>query len=207
MAVLCNSSSLRMSGYGLSFILCMCLVSLLWTHYNDVIMGAMASQITSLAIVYSTVYSGGDQRKHQSSASLDFVRGIHRWQMANNAENVSIWCRHNVIILWQGALPSVDYIRSWHNLDVFLIKRYRGVCFLFRCWNDFLNIANMAFVLFDMVLKCVPKFMLWPTRNTLCFSLSIIWIFTMDEGISMYCGMSHINLTYIPSMPGYVSSS
>ena len=48
-------------------------------HYNGVIMGAMASQITSLAIVYSTIYSGADQRKHQSSASLAFVRGIHRW--------------------------------------------------------------------------------------------------------------------------------
>ena len=47
-------------------------------HYNDVIMGAMASQITSLTIVFSTVYSGADQRKHQSSASLAFVRGIHR---------------------------------------------------------------------------------------------------------------------------------
>ena len=42
-------------------------------HYNDVTMGAMA------AIVYSTVYSGADQRKHQSSVSLAFVRGIHRW--------------------------------------------------------------------------------------------------------------------------------
>ena len=41
-------------------------------------MGAMASQITSLTIVYSTVYSGADQREHQSSASLAFVRGIHR---------------------------------------------------------------------------------------------------------------------------------
>ena len=41
-------------------------------------MGTMASQITSLTIVYSTVYSGADQRKHQSSASLAFVRGIHR---------------------------------------------------------------------------------------------------------------------------------
>ena len=48
------------------------------THYGDVIMGKMASQITSLAIVYSTVYSGADQRKHKSSASLAFVRGIHR---------------------------------------------------------------------------------------------------------------------------------
>ena len=47
-------------------------------HYGDVIMGAIASQITSLAIVYSTVYSDTNQRKHQSSASLSFVRGIHR---------------------------------------------------------------------------------------------------------------------------------
>ena len=47
-------------------------------HCNDVIMGAMASQIISLASVYSTVYSGTDQRNYQSFASLAFVRGIHR---------------------------------------------------------------------------------------------------------------------------------
>ena len=47
-------------------------------HHGDVIMGTIASQITSFTIVYSTVYSGADQRKHQSSASLAFVRGIHR---------------------------------------------------------------------------------------------------------------------------------
>ena len=47
-------------------------------HYGDVIMGAIASQITSLAIVYSTVYADVDQRKHQHSASLAFVRGIHQ---------------------------------------------------------------------------------------------------------------------------------
>ena len=48
-------------------------------HYSDVIMGAMASQITSLSIVCSPVGSGADKRKHQSSALLAFVRGIHRW--------------------------------------------------------------------------------------------------------------------------------
>ena len=47
--------------------------------YCDVIIGAMASQITSLTVVSSTVYSGADQRKHQSSASLAFVRGLPRW--------------------------------------------------------------------------------------------------------------------------------
>ena len=48
-------------------------------HYNDAIMSEMASQITGVSIVCSTVCSGADQRKHQSSASLVFVRGIHRW--------------------------------------------------------------------------------------------------------------------------------
>ena len=48
-------------------------------HYNDVIMGAMASQITSLMIVYSSIYSGAGQRTHQSSGSRAFVGGMHRW--------------------------------------------------------------------------------------------------------------------------------
>ena len=47
-------------------------------HYDDVIMTMMGSQITSLTVVYSTVYSDTDQRKHQNSASLAFVWGIHR---------------------------------------------------------------------------------------------------------------------------------
>ena len=53
-------------------------------HYNDVIMGPMASEITNLTIVYSTVYLGADQRKHQSSASLAFVQGIHRWPVKSS---------------------------------------------------------------------------------------------------------------------------
>ena len=47
-------------------------------HYIDVIMTTMASQITSLTVVYSTVYSDADKKKHQSPSSLAFVRGIHR---------------------------------------------------------------------------------------------------------------------------------
>ena len=50
-------------------------------HYGDVIMGAIASQNTSLAVIYSTIYTDADQRKHQSSASLAFVREIHRRQV------------------------------------------------------------------------------------------------------------------------------
>ena len=71
-------------------------------HYSNVIMGAMASQITSLSIVCSTVSLGADQRKHQNSASLAFVRGYHQWLVnsphkgSSNAENVFIWWRHHV---------------------------------------------------------------------------------------------------------------
>ena len=70
-------------------------------HYDDVIMSTIASQITSLTIVYSTIYSGEDQSKHQSSASLAFCvgnspgTGEFPAQMASNAENVSIWWRHH----------------------------------------------------------------------------------------------------------------
>ena len=64
-------------------------------HCNDVIMGAIASHITSLTIVFSSVYLDTDQRKHQNSASLAFVgkspeAGEFPVQMTSNAENVSI---------------------------------------------------------------------------------------------------------------------
>ena len=60
-------------------------------HYNDVIMGAMASQITSITIVYPTVYSRTDQRKYQSSASLAFVRGIHREPVNSPHKGPGTW--------------------------------------------------------------------------------------------------------------------
>ena len=54
-------------------------------------MSALASQITSLTIVYSTDYPGADQRKHQSSASLAFVRGIHRWPVNSPHKGLVTW--------------------------------------------------------------------------------------------------------------------
>ena len=53
-------------------------IQIVQCHYIDDIMTTLASQITSLTVVYSIVYSDADQRKHQSSASLAFVWGIHR---------------------------------------------------------------------------------------------------------------------------------
>ena len=87
-------------------------------HYSDDIMGAMTSQITSLTIVYSTVYSGANQRKYQNSAHLAFVRGSQRWPV-NFLHKWSVTRKmfpfDNAIMLslfpiWQGLL---EYIFSY----------------------------------------------------------------------------------------------
>ena len=48
-------------------------------HHSDVIMSMMATQIAGISIVYWSVSSGADQRKHRSSVPLAFVREIHHW--------------------------------------------------------------------------------------------------------------------------------
>ena len=85
-------------------------------HYGDVIMDVLASQITSLAIVFSTVHSGADQRKHQSSASLAFVRGIHR-RPVNSPHKWPVTRKmfpfDYVIMNWEFQLHIYIYICSW----------------------------------------------------------------------------------------------
>ena len=85
-------------------------------HYSDVIMGTMASQITSLTIVYSTVYSGADQIKHQSSASLAFVRGIHRWWV-NSPHKWPVTRKmfHLMKSSWNNCIPVITWIncKQW----------------------------------------------------------------------------------------------
>ena len=128
-----------------------------YEHHNGVIMDAMASQITSLTIVYSTVYSDADQRIHQSSASLDFVRGpVNSPQkMASNAENVFIWWRHHVYRNYMNELNgNVTVSRARHLMnhdtfrlqenrgDVIIFKWFPGVCFLSHHWNWFVHNIN-----------------------------------------------------------------
>ena len=64
-------------------------------HYSDVIISMVASQITGVSIVYTTVCSGTDQRKHQRFVPLAFVAGEFPAQKASNTENISIWWRHH----------------------------------------------------------------------------------------------------------------
>ena len=104
-------------------------------HYNDVILGAIASQITCLNIDYSTLYSGADQRKFQNSASLAFVRGIHRWdefplQMASNVEYVSIWWREHGYLAtnekkaWKMIVPCEIWLQRMHIVIVVSIAAF-----------------------------------------------------------------------------------
>ena len=75
------------------------------THYNDAIMSVIASEITNLTIVHSTVYS----RRRSKKTSKLWVTGLCEGnspvtgefpaQRASNAENVSIWCRHHAILI------------------------------------------------------------------------------------------------------------
>ena len=113
-----------------------------WYNYSNIIMSMMSSQITSVFIVCPTVDSGADQRKHQSSVSLTFVRGIHRWpvnslQNASNAENDSIWWRHRdewytygtvLLIIWgknENGHDSVDNIFKCITMLMELIDDWR----------------------------------------------------------------------------------
>ena len=80
-------------------------------------MSAMASKITSLTIVYSTFYSGADQRKHQSSVPLAFVRGIHRWPVNSPHKGPvmrNAW-RHQAIT-WNNV--GISLVRSSHSIDI-----------------------------------------------------------------------------------------
>ena len=71
-------------------------------HYSDVILSAMASQIASVSIVYSTVCSGADQREHQSFASLAFVMGIYRWPVdsPHNGPVIQKMFPFDDVIIW-----------------------------------------------------------------------------------------------------------
>ena len=94
------------------------LVNLKNMHYTDVIMGAMASQITSLTIIYSIRYSGADQRKHQSSASLAFVWGIHRGPVNSPHKGP----------VTRKMFPFDDVIMESHS------KRHFHICTSLWCW-------------------------------------------------------------------------
>ena len=93
-------------------------------HNTDVIMSVMASQITGVPIVYSTVCSGADQRKYQSAASMAFVRRIHLWPPHKGPVTRRILLFNDVIISWpnektDNRFKETDYSASKYSLSNF----------------------------------------------------------------------------------------
>ena len=87
-------------------------------------MSVMVSQITDDSILYLTVCSGADQRRHQSSTSLAFVRGIHRWPV--NSPHKGPVTRE--------MFPFDDANMYWHSLSGFAYKQP-----LFQVWYTVTN--------------------------------------------------------------------
>ena len=132
-------------------------------HYSDVIMSKVVSQITSLTIVYSTVYSGAVRRKHQSSALLAFVWGIHRWP-GNSPhkgpvmrkmfpfDDVIMGCWFNI------SMFSYQYKKS-HCGDKTIIRSsylHNGISYAGKmtcsCWNSYAG--KIIYVEIKKKLKC-----------------------------------------------------
>ena len=121
----------------------------LLAHYNDVIMGVMVSQIISLAIVYSTVYSGADQRKHQSSASLAFVREIH--QRPVNFPH-KLQCNLDI------------YIYIYIYIYILFFKIYR-----WKCPIHFVRAVIIRYDLCCVIICCNVRMECWYPWSVKCF--------------------------------------
>ena len=103
-------------------------------------MSVMASQITGVSIVYSTICSGNNQRKHQNSASLAFMRGIHRWPVNSPHKGPvtrKIFPVDDVVIVRRAGL-------LWSQQDF----EWRWSVPLFKC----LTVLEFSFILFDLCL-------------------------------------------------------
>ena len=98
-------------------------------HYNDVIMNAVASQITSLAIVYSTVFSCAYKKKNKNSAPLAFVGGIHRWPV-NSPHKGPVTRKmfpFDDVVVCQYAPRNLIAVNIW-------VTKFRHRYKLGRCW-------------------------------------------------------------------------
>ena len=101
-------------------------------HYNDIIMTAMPPQITSVSIVCATVCSGGDQRKYQNSASLAFVRGIHRWLVNSLPKGPVTW----KMFPFDDTIMSIMHFLNMIYICIWLIAR--SLLWSIYCFNVYI---------------------------------------------------------------------
>ena len=100
--------------------------------YSDIMIGTIASQISSLTTVYSTVYSDTDQSTHQSSASLNFVRGIHRGPV-NSPDKWPVTRKmfpFDDVMMFMAVFSLKPY-NSWYGRPISLYS-FEGYCYISR---------------------------------------------------------------------------
>ena len=122
---------------------CQHISTLQWRHNGH---DTITSQITSLTIVYSIVYSDTDQRKHQSSASLAFVRGIHRGPVNSP---------HKWPVTRQ-MFPFDDIIMS-HGIDLVFLEYWCSS----KSWVDTISAMYWALIQYKHITLSVWEFPLW----------------------------------------------
>ena len=147
-------------------------------HYNDVIMHAIASQITTLTIVYSTVYSGADQRKHESSASL-----------ACNVENVSIWwCHHAISSKYEGPLLLTLISASVNNHMP--SKFWNKITYLFPNFNG--PHFGVLWWLYNFILHFILDLITYPCwYSSLYMLISIPPLVRFLHALHQICNLHH----------------
>ena len=158
-------------------------------------MTTLASQITSLTVVYSIVYSGVDQRKHQSSASLSFVRGIHRdrW-IPRTKGQLRRKCFHLMTSSWLPVMLPLWY----HSCSMFSF--YIDVVMTLSVLNlhDLLAILSHT----SCFLSCWTA--LWSGRADSRFAPSQWEMSLQSNAISHWLGT---NLESAPLIPSWCGSS
>ena len=159
------------------------------SHNLDVIMGVMASQITGVAMDYSTVCSGADQRKHQSSASLVFVRGIHQWPVNSPCKGpvtrkmfpfddvITACTSYSVGVLQIIAILSLAFNPCWLpsiSYPISILEDHRGLVGVMSHYHSFGAIntrSTRLFVCRDPVSR-VDIHILMIVKKTLIFCVS-----------------------------------
>ena len=158
-------------------------------------MGAIASLITSLTIVYSTVYSDANQRKHQSSASLAFVWGTHRvpvnsphkWPVTRN-----MFPFDDVIMWWETIAEAGEVSRTFENEGTYTHKTHWAETKwppfaddIFKC----ICLNENAAILVKISPKLVPK---GPIYNKQAFVRIMAWPWPGDKPLSEPILLTHV---------------
>ena len=146
-------------------------------YCRDVMMGAMASQITSLTIVYRNVYWGADQRKYQSSAPLAFVCGIHRRPGNSPHKGPVTW----KIVLFDVVIMEGRLFREcWtYSFGLYQFVTSKMCLCQHNLWFSFLGMSiHKSLLLYDHYFGEIIQ-RKYPTRH-LCLTLHIC-IYLVDD--------------------------